>query len=323
MPALACRWRPRRLSFLGCVLGGLDCLGSAADEGWLYGGCGYAFAMNVHENLCPSGPTAWDTRPTLALGRNVGFDLRGVFAVADADSLDATRVASWNLVREAIDEGSPCVAWNLAEPEHYLVHGYDRRGYLFSGPGCDEGDGWLAWRRLGANQTGIVEAGRLSIHPPADDATTVREAFRFAVEHAHGRRPVGREHYRIGLGAYTAWIAALESGRASDAGARYNAGVWLECRRNAVSFLSRARLRLATASGPGSSSCLDDAIVHYTAVAENLASVAQVYPVHGSVPREDPVTVGEKSRSAIDSLRKARAAETAAIADLERALAVL
>jgi hypothetical protein len=53
-----CRWVPRWVAHLGAVKGCLNYLGIEMSDAWLYGGTGHAFVLNVHEGLCPSGPTA-------------------------------------------------------------------------------------------------------------------------------------------------------------------------------------------------------------------------------------------------------------------------
>jgi len=79
----------------------------------------------------------------------------------------------------------------------------------------------------------------------ADDATTVKQVLTFAPEHAANPQKWIFEHYRAGLEGFDNWIRAMQEGKVSDMGVRYNAGVWLECRRNAVGFLEEAKKRLA------------------------------------------------------------------------------
>ena len=80
--------------------------------------------------------------------------------------------------------------------------------------------------------------------------------------------------YRAGPEGFVNWIRAMQEGKASEFGVRYNAGVWLECRRYAVVFLEEAKQRLAgRATG-----LFDGALVHYRVLSENLGKVAGIYP---------------------------------------------
>ncbi|MFW5742471.1 MAG: hypothetical protein ACOC2D_04275 [Spirochaetota bacterium] len=316
-----CRWKPRWASRMGCIRGCLDYLGIEMNDSWLYGGTGFAFAINVHTTVCPSGATAWRTDELDELGQNLGFHSESTVCAdtAAADELDRAREAAWVRARDAIAAGYPCYAWELRTPEYYVVYGYDESGYYYSGVGCETGAGPLPWRKLGESPIGIVELVCLRPGTAASPEKTVRDALSFAGSRAFASQDETDRDYHRGTDAFTAWIDALETGIASDMGTRYNAGVWLECRRNAVGFLTEARERLRAAP----SSPFDDAVRYYAAVAANLSSVAHVYPWHAYVEEGTTLPVDERSRSAADSLRKARRAETAGLHALEQIVAGL
>ena len=50
------KWKPKWTTHLGCLKGCLEYLGVEMSDAWLFGGTGHAFVMNVHEQVCPSGP---------------------------------------------------------------------------------------------------------------------------------------------------------------------------------------------------------------------------------------------------------------------------
>ena len=70
------RWKPAWISHMGCLAGCAEYLGVKLARPWLYGGTAHAFALNIHEDVCPSGPTAWDTRMIGRLAPNVGLGRR-------------------------------------------------------------------------------------------------------------------------------------------------------------------------------------------------------------------------------------------------------
>jgi hypothetical protein len=176
------RWSPQWVSHLGCIKGCLDYLGLDISNAWLFGGTGHAFVINLHEEVCPSGPTAWKAEMLFKLGRNLGYDLDGVIGFKRNEDFAAVQRKAWDHVREKIDQGLPCYGWELEIPEFYVVCGYDDGGYYFSGPGCDEGKGPKPWQELGDTGIGVVEMYSVSPGQAADDATTVREAMGFALE---------------------------------------------------------------------------------------------------------------------------------------------
>jgi len=319
-----CQWRPRWVSHLGCIGGCLDYLGIEISDAWLYGGTGHAFVINLHEEVCPSGPTAWKTMKLFELGRNLGYRLDGVFGTKQQDGLREIQERAWAHVRQAIDQGQPCYGWELEIPEFYVVYGYDdggaaTAGYYYSGPGCDEGKGPKPWQELGDTGIGVVELYSVWPEETADDATTVKQALTFALQHATSPEEWIFPGYRAGLEGYDNWIRALQAGKASDMGMRYNTGVWLECRKNAVGFLQEAKERL-----PGRADAeFSRALAHYTAVAESLGQVAEIYPWIWKASDEDVLPVNDQNRAAVEALQAARAAEAAGLRALASILQAL
>lgn len=315
----SCQWVPRWVSHLGCVKGCLEFMGIEVSEAWLYGGTGHAFVINVHEGVCPSGPTAWKTVRLFQLGHNLGYSLDSIFGFRHNDDFAGLQERAWIHTREAIDQGRPCFGWELEIPEFYVISGYDDRGYYYSGPGCDDGTGPKPWQELGRTGIGIVELYSLRPGEAADDRTTVRQALTFALEHAANPEEWIFEHYGAGLAGFENWIGALKAGKASDMGVRYNAGVWFECRRNAVGFLQEARERLAGQADAQ----FDHALAHYTVVSENLGKVAQIYGWVQGGSDEDLLPVDDRSRAAVEALRAAKGAEAAGLQALAEIIQVL
>lgn len=310
-----CRWRPRWVSHLGCIKGCLDYLGIEISDAWLYGGTGHAFVINMHQEVCPSGPTAWKTIKLFELGRNLGYRLDGVFGTKEQDNFRNLQERAWAHARQAIDQGQPCYGWELEIPEFYVVYGYDdgdddtTAGYYYSGPGCDEGKGPKPWQELGDTGIGVLELYSVWPGEAADDVTTVKQALTFALAHAASPKEWIFDGYRAGLEGYDNWIRALQAAKASDMGMRYNTGVWLECRQHAVGFLAEAKERL-----PGRADAqFNKALAHYTAVAESLGQVAEIYPLSWEASDEDVLPADDKSRAAVEALQAAREAEAAGL----------
>jgi len=298
------KWSPHWVSHLGCIKGCLDYLGLDISNAWLFGGTGHALVINLHEEVCPSGPTAWHTEMLSRLGRNLGYDIAYVFGHKSNEDFAGVQRKAWEHVKGAIDRGLPCYGWELEIPEFYVVYGYDEEGYYFSGPGCDGGKGPKPWQELGDTGIGVVEMYSVSPGQAAGDATIVREALAFALEHATSPEKWIFPEYKAGLAGYDQWITAVGSGRASAFGMAYNAAVWAECRGYAVQFLREAQERLDGRA----QALLDAAIQHYARVSEGLNQVAELYPFSAELP-EDPIGVDDRNAAAVGTLTRAREAE--------------
>ena len=87
------RQRPHNTTLMGVVTGALEFFGLRNDDPWAYGGCGHAFMINIHEQLCPSGPYCWNRAGFHELVRNIGIDMRdlGFFHPGSAEE-DKRRV---------------------------------------------------------------------------------------------------------------------------------------------------------------------------------------------------------------------------------------
>lgn len=311
------RWVPRWVSHLGCIEGCLRSLGAPLSTAWLYGGSGHAFVLNVVGDVCPSGPTDWDTRRFLELGRNLGYAVDGAeeYCPRGRGLAEAQRRA-WDHVRRSIEAGIPCYGWELRVPEFYVVYGFDEVGYHVSGPECDEGEGPVPWTEPGTSEIGIVALRSVRLVPAADDAAVVRESLRYAL--ALARPPRRWSGGNGGVKGYERWSRLLERGRAGDFGTRYNAAAWTECRRYAAAFLTEAggrldgRLRTLLA---GAAAAYDDVHGH-------LAAVSEAYPFF-TESDEEQVRADGRARDAAAHLRLAGAAETRGLERLEAIVAEL
>jgi hypothetical protein len=307
------KWVPSWVSQLGCLKGCLDYLGLEMSMGWLFGGTGHALILNIGEDACPSGPTAWKSTMLSELGQNLGYQTSGVFGIKYDQDLDALQKRAWDFVRAAIDEGLPCYGWELEIPEFYVIYGYDDDGYYYSGTECDDGKGPKRWSELGDTGIGIVELYSVKPGPVADDRTIVREALSFALEHAEGPGKYIFPDYKAGPEGYDLWIKGVEAGTATRMGMAYNASVWATCRRHGVAFLQEARSR----TGAGMDPLFDQAIVHYQEVWGALKSLAELYPFDEN-RSEAPIGVDAVSAQAASLLNQAKEAEVNGLEFLDR-----
>ena len=312
-------FKPQWMSLMGCIIGCAEFLGSESTPAWIYGGCGHAFALNIHPAICPSGPTAWPEDIVMALAANVGLGIEGIFCHKSAEDYVALRQEAWDRIRAAVDAGQPCFGWELDVPEWYVILGYDGEGNLIYDKFGQTAS--VPYTHLGDTGIGLLMVQFVTLGQPADDRTVLRQALDFCL--AVGAGEHAREPYRGGLRGYDAWIAALQDedliarDEVISMGQAYNAACWNECRQQAIAFLREARQRLGEGDWV---THLDEAIGHYALVAERLAGVAQAFPF---TPGDGPAMgarLAETARraEAVRALTAACVAEQRGLAALER-----
>lgn len=315
------KWKPRWVSHLGCIKGCLDYLDMEVSDAWLFGATGHAFIINMHEVVCPSGPTAWMTEMLFKLGRNIGYEIDGVFSNKNKPDFEEVRKKAWGHAKNAIDQGIPCYGWELYIPEYYVINSYNDTGYFYSGPipaFSKTPKPWpKPWQELGASDIGVIEVYSVRPCKPADENNTVKQAFEFALEHAKSPEKWTFPKYKAGLDGFDLWIKALNTNTANGFGMTYNAEVWYECRHFAVEFLKEAKQRLDSKLGP----LFDEAIKQYDIVARNLKKVEELFPFVTQKPGH--IKDENRRRKAVDCLKVARTAEESGLKVLERIVKAL
>jgi hypothetical protein len=310
------RWKPLWTSHIGCMAGCARYLGIEAGVSELFGGTGHAFIANVHERLCPSGPTAWRTDMLFELSSNVGLEQESLAACAGESCPAGLREQAEDFVRDAIDHGRPCYGWELDIPEFYVIYGYEDSGFYLSGPQCDDGRGPIPWECLTRTGTGWMELYRCSACPPASLRKTLREAFIAALAHAGNTEHWVLEHYRSGPDAFLTWAGALVDGTAAPLwGVAYNAEVVHECRSFAVRFLDGAVSKIGRAD---IGETLREISSLYHDVSDAMAVVREEYPFHG--PGVDPKVSPESRDRAVRALKATADRERRALEVMEEAI---
>lgn len=305
------RWNPKWVTHLGCIKGCMEYLGIDIADAWLFGATGHAFILNIHEVVCPSGPTAWNYMRLLELCRNLGVEVDTVSGQKSDKDFAHKQERAFRMVRESIDKGIPCYGWELAIPEFYVIHGYDENGYYYR-DFDNSSKGPKPWTELGDTGIGMLEVHAVKECEPADDSTTIKESIGYILEISQGLAKWIFPKYRAGPDGYDYWIEALEAGKADGFGNAYNAAVWNECRAFAVKFLVEAREKL----GDGLSKSLDQAIEHYSIIAKNMESFTNLFPFTGPDTKGNEVKDPEWVKRGLKHLRAARTAEASGLETL-------
>lgn len=299
---------------MGALIGAARYLKYDAPPAWIYGATGHAFALNIHEAICPSGPTAWPAEKCDVLATNLGLVIECHSAHASEANAAARQEVIWLKVTQAIDERIPCMAWWMDHGEWYLVVGYESAGnYVYDDFGKI---GTKHYSKLADNPTGMAMVLMVVPGQGTDHRTTVREALQFAIEHGSGKH--SHEKWHTGLAAYDTWIKALSdetvpADKVAGFGQAYNAQCWAEARRHAVTFLEQAAKRLA---GDGAlAPLLARATDHYRVVSKNLDIVAEAFPFDLRDKKAMDARIADAAlrAEAVKALTAARAAESAAL----------
>ena len=298
------KWEPRWVSHLGCIEGCLKFLKNEISTGWLYGGTGHAFVLNIADDMCPSGPTAWKPFMVFQLAHNLGFEIKGIFTYKTQADFPKEQKRAWDFVKNYIDNGTPCYGWELEIPEYYVINGYDDVGYYISGAGCDDGKGPIKWQDLGSSDIGVIEMYSVQKVSESEPEVVVKEALEKVLHHSTNPDKWIFDNYNSGIPGFDKWIEAVNSGIALSMGLAYNTGVWAECRKYAVEFLNEAKNRLSGKMRP----IIETSISHYEVVSKNLDHVAKIFPFSPGMSL-DPIGVSSKSKEATEYLTAARNSE--------------
>ncbi|TFG31347.1 ArsR family transcriptional regulator, partial [Candidatus Thorarchaeota archaeon] len=268
------RYKPRWVTHLGCVEGCLKYLKKKISTGWLYGGTGHGFVLNIARDLCPSGPTAWRTTMLYELASNLGYRVDGIFAQKSSPDFLKLQEEAWSHVRKCIDDNIPCYGWELSVPEYYIIYGYDDIGYYYSGPGIEDGTGPKPWKEIGNSHIGILEMYSVHIEASEDHQKAIKDAFTKVLYHATNPDDIIFPNYRSGIQGYDWWIAAIKDGSAIAMGHSYNTAVWTECRKYAVEFLKEARKHVSS----DVKHLINEAKESYDIVYKSLERIQKDYP---------------------------------------------
>ncbi len=174
-------------TYMGCLRGCLRYLHSDVTPAWLYGVSGHAFGLNIHKQLCPSGPHVWSGWGSLQ-GHEALLGLKiervGAWYKGYDDAYEAHRKLAWERTRQAIDAGAPVIGYDFSMAEFYVVSGYDDAGYHYwnTNFGDLKQAGPVAWDKYGDG--GGVHMIALQVVTAGKPTGTARQAVRAALQWA-------------------------------------------------------------------------------------------------------------------------------------------
>jgi hypothetical protein len=238
-------------TLMGVVKAVLDYYHLDSSEAWAFGGSGHAFLINIHEQLCPSGPYCWKYDGFRKLLRNLGLEMTDL-GFFHAQSTPEERAAVEQKLKQRLDSDDPCSLVNL---EHQVISGYDDKAFFTAQPWGDCCGGFPP-----ATLTfGTWPEFKDEIHvnfftfrklAPVDDRTVVRDSLRYALDLFRYPEKHSLEHYGIGPDAYDNWLRAVAAGHGTSHGNWWNGTVWAECRAMASNYFAEVGQKFGTVAGP-------------------------------------------------------------------------
>ena len=220
---------PFNTTLMGVLKGVLDYYHVDVNNAMAFGASGHAFLINIHKQLCPSGPYCWNYTGFHRLIGNLGLQMTDLGFHSPSNSKD-DRAAVEQRVREALDKGIPCSLCNL---ENQMITGYDDEAFFTTQPWAPNVDfpparlSFGSWKEFGGQfHVNFYTFKKLE---RADDRVTILDSLDYAVDlYTNPSKHTGKD-YGIGPDAYRNWMAAAKE-YGSSHGNWWNATVWWECR---------------------------------------------------------------------------------------------
>jgi len=259
---------PLNTTMMGILKGVADYHGLNLTEPMIYGLSGHAFLINIHVELCPSGPYCWKRKNAKPLIENMGMRMIDLGFFGTGAKAEA-RADVERKLREALDTGIPCSLINL---ENQIIHGYDDTGFFSAQPWAPRSKfppgrlSFGSWKEFGKEfHVNFYTIERVE---PAGRQVAILASLDYAIDMWRNPSKHSTKAYGVGPTAYDNWIAAVPK-FGSGHGNWWNATVWSECRRMAADYVA------AIGKEDKATSKLCEQIAkEYRKIAENLKSAS-------------------------------------------------
>ena len=234
---------PFNTTLMGVLKGVFDYFRIPVSDPWIFGGSGHAFLINIHEELCPSGPYVWNYKTFFELARKLGVEMKELGFFHPKSTPDEIKEIE-EVLRRNIDEDVPCSLLNL---ENQLISGYNDRQFTVQQPWAKvdfppKTLTFQTWEELGKEFH--ISFFSFAQTEATDERTIIRDSLSYAVDLARNPARYRSEHYYIGLEAYDTWVKAVEAGHGPSHGNWWNGTVWWECREMASKYFSEIASKL-------------------------------------------------------------------------------
>lgn len=255
---------PLNTTMMGVLKSAADYHGLGLSEPMVFGLSGHAFLINIHTQLCPSGPYCWKRETMESLIRNMGLKMTDLGFVGTGTN-DEARSGVERKLREALDKGIPCSLINM---ENQIIDGYDATGLFTAQPWAPRADfpparlSFGTWQEFGKEIH--VTFYTIEKMKPVDRQQAILASLDYAVDMFKNPAKHSSKDYAVGPLAYDNWIAATPTSGSSH-GNWWNATVWSECRQMAARYFAE----IGRVDAQVASLC-SELNVEYLKIADNL-----------------------------------------------------
>lgn len=230
---------PNHSTLMGVIKGVSDHFSMDLSQPMLYGLTGHGFMINIHKELCTSGPYCYDLKSFTELLRNIGIEMTDHGFFSDKSTLEERQHIE-KILKEHLDQNKPCAIVNL---EYQLVSGYDNTGFFTSQPWSNDFPPshltYETWDEIKDDIHMCVFTFDQIKEKNMKDR--VKAALQFAVALHQTPKDYTNAPYYTGLEAYDVFIKAVSDGHGGGQGNRWNATVWGECRNMASAFFDELK----------------------------------------------------------------------------------
>ncbi len=260
---------PLNTTMMGVLKSVADYHGLALSEPMVFGLSGHAFLINIHTQLCPSGPYCWKRDNAVPLISNMGLKMTDLGFFGSGTN-DEARSRVEHTLREALDKGIPCSLINM---ENQIIDGYDATGFFTAQPWGPKDNfpparlTFGTWQEMGKEVH--VNFYTIEKTKPIDREQAILASLEYAIDLFRNPARHSSNDYAVGPMAYDNWIAAIPASGSSH-GNWWNATVWSECRQMAARYFTE----IGNANAQVASRCAQLS-ADYLKIADNLRMVSE------------------------------------------------
>ncbi len=260
------------VSYVGTVTALLRYRGIKCDLTDVAGMSGYAFIVNIHPELLPTGPVEFDWWILGEGTRSMGIETELVAVEGEDDDLF---MELFTRVKDEIDAGNCCVVWGAGDaPEFGLVCGYREQYYLVQRQNDVRQEIKYDELKTLGRLAGVFFGERITV----DEESSTREAIGRAIKLLRGLAPCFSGEYFYGATAFRTWADAVAKCRFDKLGFIYNLMCYWELQMWAAGFCRRLAKRWQEAKH-----CLNKAGEMFACSFNNLDQIKQMVGEPGSL----------------------------------------
>lgn len=225
---------PFNATFVGAVVGAARHYASSISASDFFCESGFAFAINMHPETCPSAPYCWNHTSVLDCLRNLGISATHI----PLQYPDGTTASASNVEEQARRAASEAIL-SVEGLEHQLVTGCDDEQFKFAlpwGPDVPSCMTNVLYKDLYGDNPPVFGFYRFDQCDSVAKQSRIIEGLKCALSMYQQPSQFQMDGYTFGTSAYKNWITALESGNYEKQGHWWNAMVWAECRSHAAEY---------------------------------------------------------------------------------------